>query len=141
MAEGWSRALRPTDVEPYSAGIEAHGLNPRAVVVMREVGVEIGEQRSRRLPDLLSELEQDPAAGWWPDLVVTVCDHASGHCPAFPGKVRRIHHGFDDPPRLAEGAGSEEEALEPYRRVRDEIREFVLSLPTPDQFEREESGS
>lgn len=130
MAEGWARALRSTDIEAYSAGIEAHGLNPRAVAVMQESGVDIAGQRSRRLVDLLLELAREREASWQPDLVVTVCDHASENCPVFPGKVRRIHRGFDDPPRLANAAATDEEALEPYRRVRDEIREFVRSLPT-----------
>ena len=120
MAEGWARALKGDSLEPYSAGIEAHGLNPRAVRVMREAGVEISGQRSERAE----------ALGRIPfDLVVTVCGSARASCPAFPGRTKVIHAGFDDPPRLAEGAKSEEEALGHFRRVRDEIKEFVETLP------------
>ncbi len=120
MAEGWTRRLKGDQIEPYSAGIEAHGLNPDAVRVMAEAGVDISGQRSK----LVSEL-----AGTEFDYVVTVCDNARESCPVFPGKAKVIHKGFDDPPRLAAGAKSEAERLAPYRRVRDEIREFVRSLP------------
>ena len=88
---------------------------------MAEAGVDIAGARSKRL---------DEAAGAGVDWVITVCDHAHEACPTFPERVRRLHVGFDDPPRLADGAGTEEEALRPYRRVRDEIRAFVESLPT-----------
>ena len=120
MAEGWARALKGDVIEPYSAGIEKHGINERAVRVMAEAGVDISGQQSR----LISEL---PVQNF--DYVVTVCDHAHESCPLFPGRARVIHRGFDDPPRLAAGAASEEEALEHYRRVRDEIRSFVETLP------------
>jgi arsenate reductase len=120
MAEGWSRALKRESIEPYSAGIETHGLNPRAVQVMAEAGVDISGHRSTNVSEMLdTEL----------DYVVTVCDHANEHCPIFPRKVRHVHVGFDDPPRLAKDARTEEEALSHYRRVRDEIRAFVESLP------------
>ena len=120
MAEGWARALKGDVIEPYSAGIEKHGINERAVSVMAEAGVDISGQQSR----LISEL---PVQNF--DYVVTVCDHAHESCPLFPGRARVIHRGFDDPPRLAADAASEEEALEHYRRVRDEIRAFVETLP------------
>ena len=120
MAEGWARALVGDAVEPFSAGLEARGLDPRAVRVMAEAGVDISGQRSRRLADL-GAIELDD--------VVTVCDHAHETCPLFPGGARVAHVGFDDPPRLAAGATDEEEALAPYRRVRDEIRAFVARLP------------
>jgi arsenate reductase len=120
IAEGWARALKDGVVEPYSAGIETHGLNPLAVKVMGEAGVDISGQRSKNVSELLDV----PF-----DVVVTVCDHANEHCPIFPGPVRRVHVGFDDPPRLAQGARDEEEALDHYRRVRDEIRDFVAGLP------------
>ncbi|HFQ89554.1 MAG TPA: arsenate reductase ArsC [Desulfobulbus sp.] len=120
MAEGWARALKGDVIEPYSAGIEKHGINERAVRVMAEAGVDISGQQSR----LISEL---PVQNF--DYVVTVCDHAHESCPLFPGRARVIHRGFDDPPRLAADAASEEEALEHYRRVRDEIRAFVETLP------------
>ncbi len=129
MAEGWARHLKGDVIEPYSAGIEKHGLNEKAVRVMAEAGVDISGQQSR----LVSEL---PVQDF--DYVVTVCDHAHESCPLFPGTARVVHRGFDDPPRLAAGAASEEEALEHYRRVRDEIRAFVETLPESLQEDRAE---
>ncbi len=120
MAEGWARHLLGDKVEAFSAGTEPHGLNPDAVRVMADAGVDISIQKSQHLSEFL---EEDF------DLVVTVCDNARESCPTFPGAKRTIHRSFDDPPRLAAGAGSAAEALEHYRRVRDEIREFVSSLP------------
>ncbi len=120
MAEGWARHLKSDLIEPYSAGIEAHGLNWDAVRVMAETGVDISAQRSK----LVSELAR---IGF--DYVVTVCDNAHESCPLFPGKAKVIHVGFDDPPRLAANALTEQERLAPYRRVRDEIRAFVERLP------------
>jgi len=120
MAEGWTRCLHGGRIEAYSAGIEAHGLNPDAVQVMAEAGVDISGQRSK----LVGELR-----GVEFDYVVTVCDNARESCPVFPGKAKVVHVGFDDPPRLAAGAKTEEERLTPYRRVRDEIRAFVETLP------------
>lgn len=120
MAEGWARALKSDVIEPYSAGIETHGLNPLAVKVMAEAGVDISKQRSKHV----DELKGIPF-----DYVVTVCDHAQESCPFFPGPTQVVHVGFDDPPRLAKAAKSEAEALGHYRRVRDEIRAFVEQLP------------
>ena len=120
MAEGWARRLKGHQIEPYSAGIEACGLNPVAVRVMAEAGVDISGQRSKRVEEL-ADMEFD--------YVVTVCGHAHQRCPIFRGKARVVHVGFDDPPRLAERAFTEAEKLEPYRRVRDEIRDFVMRLP------------
>jgi arsenate reductase len=120
MAEGWARHLKADRIEPYSAGIEAHGLNPNAVRVMAEAGVDISGHRSK----LVGELGEIAF-----DYVVTVCDNARESCPLFPGKAKVIHVGFDDPPRLAATAKTEAERLAPYRRVRDEIREFVTGLP------------
>jgi len=120
MAEGWARALLSDRVEARSAGTETHGLNPRAVAVMAEVGVDISGHRSKSV---------DALAGERFDWVVTVCDHARESCPVFPGAIRTAHAGFDDPPSLAEGARDEDEALGHYRRVRDEIRAFVERLP------------
>lgn len=116
MAEGWARHLLGDRVEAYSAGIEAHGLNPSAVRVMQEVGVDISGHTSK----LVSTLADARL-----DLVITVCGHADENCPAFLGKTRVVHVGFDDPPKLAKAAASEDEALGHYRRVRDEIRKFV----------------
>lgn len=120
MAEGWARALKSDVIEPYSAGIETHGMNPNAVKVMAEAGVDISGQRSKHVDEL---------EGIEFDYVVTVCDNAHESCPLFPGKTKVLHKGFDDPPRLAKDAATEEEALDSYRRVRDEIRKFVESLP------------
>ena len=120
MAEGWTRRLKGGVIEPFSAGIETHGLNPLAVKVMAEAGVDIGGQTSKTLA-ALPDLEFD--------FVVTVCGHARENCPLFPGRARVVHVGFDDPPKLAAGAKSVEDALPHYRRVRDEIRAFVESLP------------
>ncbi len=120
MAEGWARRLKGDVIEPYSAGIEAHGLNPKAVKVMAEAGVDISTHRSKHLDEL-----RDVAF----DYVVTVCDNANESCPVFPGTVKRLHVSFDDPPRLARSAKSEEEALGHYRRIRDEIHAFVENLP------------
>ena len=121
MAEGFARHLKGDQVEAYSAGLEAHGLNPNAVKVMAEAGVDITGQRSK----YVDELKEIPF-----DYVVTVCGHADEHCPVFPGRTKVVHVGFDDPPKLAKNARNEEEALGHYRRVRDEIRQFVETLPT-----------
>ena len=120
MAEGWARTLRGDRIEAHSAGVETHGLNPRAVKVMAEVGVDISAHHSKHA----DELPHVPF-----DYVVTVCDQARENCPVFPGGARRLHVAFDDPPRLARDAATEEEALGHYRRVRDEIRDFVETLP------------
>jgi arsenate reductase (thioredoxin) len=120
MAEGWARKLKSDSIEPYSAGIEPHGLDPIAVKVMAEAGVDISNNHSKHLDDF---------KGVNFDFVITVCDHAHEHCPIFPGKTRVLHFGFDDPPRLAKQAGTEQKALGIYRRVRDEIKVFVEKLP------------
>ncbi|HEX8322605.1 MAG TPA: arsenate reductase ArsC [Tepidisphaeraceae bacterium] len=120
MAEGWARALRGDRIEAYSAGVSPHGMNARAVHVMREAGVDLSGHSSKHV-DALVDVPFD--------FVVTVCGHANETCPMFPGKTKVVHVGFDDPPKLAEGSASEEEALSHYRRVRDEIRAFVLALP------------
>ncbi len=121
MAEGWARALKGDVIEAYSAGIETHGLNPLAVKVMAEAGVDIARQRSKKA-DELDSVDFD--------CVVTVCGHANETCPMWlRGRARLVHVGFDDPPALAKGAKTEGEALGHYRRVRDEIRAFVKKLP------------
>ena len=120
MAEGWTRAMRGDRIEAYSAGIETHGLNPSAVRVMREAGVDISSHQSKNVSDLM-DVDFD--------YVITVCGHAQENCPVFPGKSVVVHQGFDDPPKLAAEAKTEEEALGHYRRVRDEIRTYVESLP------------
>jgi arsenate reductase len=120
MAEGWTRHLKGDMIEPYSAGMEVHGLNPGAVKVMAEAGVDISGHRSKHLDEV-------KYIGF--DWVITVCDAANESCPVFPGKVKRHHVSFDDPPKLAKNAKSEEEALSVYRRVRDELRRYVETLP------------
>ncbi len=121
MAEGWARHLKSDVIDAYSAGIQTHGLNPNAVKVMAEAGVDISGQTSKNVNDLMDV----PF-----DAVVTVCGHANETCPAWLGKKTRILHvGFDDPPKLAKTAKSGEEALGHYRRVRDEIRAFIETLP------------
>ena len=116
MAEGWARHLHPESIDAYSAGVETHGMNDNAVRVMDEAGVDISGHYSKLVDDLLDVRF---------DLVVTVCDNAQESCPVFHGKARVEHHPFDDPPRLAADAQSEQEALDHYRRVRDEIRDFI----------------
>lgn len=119
MAEGWAMHLKSDRIEAYSAGVEPHGMNERAVKVMQEAGVDISGHRSKHVDELKNVTF---------DYVVTVCDHANETCPLFPGKTKIIHVGFDDPPRFAKEAKSEEEALGPYRRVRDEIRHFIENI-------------
>lgn len=120
MAEGWARHLKRDVIEPYSAGIEKHGLNPQAVEVMAEAGVDISGQRSNTVAEL-------PTQDF--DVVITVCAHADENCPVALHQCKVVHVGFDDPPKLAKQAVSCEEELDIYRRVRDEIRKFVESLP------------
>jgi len=124
MAEGWARQLKGDIIEVYSAGIETHGLNPNAVKVMAEAGVDISNQHSK----LLDEFRDTEL-----DAVITVCGHAHETCPYFPPRCRVIHVGFDDPPKMAEelaAKGENEEAqLNCYRKVRDDIRAFVEKLP------------
>ena len=116
MAEGWCRHLKGDIIEAYSAGIETHGLNPYAVKVMAEAGVDISGHKLKLLTDL---------AGIDFDYVVTVCGHAHESCPFFPAKSKVIHVGFDDPPKLAKDVETEEDKLNCYRRVRDEIKKFI----------------
>jgi arsenate reductase (thioredoxin) len=121
MAEGWARHLKSDVLEPYSAGIETHGLNPLAVKIMAEAGVDISRQKSKTT-DTVKDVPFD--------YVVTVCDNAHASCPLWlSGKAKVTHVGFEDPPALAKGAKSEAEALVHYRRIRDEIRVFVETLP------------
>jgi arsenate reductase len=112
MAEGWAHKLKGDVVDAYSAGVEPHGMNARAIQVMAEAGVDISGHHSKHL-DALKDVSFD--------YVVTVCDHAHESCPIFPGRTKVVHVGFDDPPRLAKDAKTEEEALNHYRRVRDQI--------------------
>jgi len=119
MAEAWAEKLHP-ELEVYSAGTAPGRVDPRAVQVMGEVGIDLSAKRSKHVDEL---------AGLEFEVVITVCDRARESCPVFPGATRRLHAGFDDPPRLAGGALTEDDALAPYRRVRDEIRVYVEDLP------------
>ena len=120
MAEGFAKALKGDVINAYSAGIEPHGMNKRAMKVMAEAGVDISSHRSKHV-DELNNVKFD--------YVVTVCGHANETCPLFPWRTKVVHVGFDDPPKLAANAENEEEALGHYRRVRDQIQAFVLTLP------------
>lgn len=119
MAEGWANHLKSDLIDAWSAGIEKHGLNPLAVKIMAEAGVDISGHSSK----LIAELPEQEF-----DYVITVCDNAHESCPLFPGKARIIHKGFSDPPLLAADATNEKEALIHYRLVRDQIRDFVKQL-------------
>ncbi len=120
MAEGWARYLKGAVIEPYSAGIEKHGMNQHAVKVMAEAGVDLSKHYSKTLEDI------GPVRF---DYVVTVCGHAHEHCPVFLGQAKVVHVGFEDPPKLTKHLPDGEEKLAVYRRVRDEIRRFVETLP------------
>lgn len=120
MAEGWARYLFADSIEAFSAGVAPDGVDPRAVAVMKEAGVDISNARSKHV----SEFD-----GQSFDIAVTVCDHAREVCPIIPGAAMTYHKGFEDPPMLARGLIGEEEVLNVYRRVREEIRRFVQGLP------------
>ncbi|HIA47875.1 MAG TPA: arsenate reductase ArsC [Candidatus Hydrogenedentes bacterium] len=134
MGEGWARHLKSDQIEAYSAGTKPHGLNRVAVKVMDQEGVDISAHGSKKI----SRLERVQF-----DYVVTVCDNAQETCPVFPGDAKVVHKSFDDPPRLAETAGSEEEAMGHYTRVRDEIRAFVEAMPQSlyDLEKKQDPGS
>ena len=116
MAEGWARALGGDWLAVKSAGIEAHGKNPRAIAVMREAGIDISDQESTRLTDDMLQ---------WSDRVVTVCGHADEHCPVLPPGTRKEHWPLSDP---AKATGSAEEIMTVFRASRDEIRRRVENL-------------
>ena len=117
MAEGLMRHLRGNEFEVFSAGTEPKGIHPLAIEAMKEIGIDISAQRSKHL-DEYGEEEFN--------YIVTLCDHAAKTCPFFPGKGERIHHSFPDP---AAEEGIREEKIETFRRVRDGLREFILSFP------------
>lgn len=120
MAHGLANTYLSDNFISYSAGIESHGLNPSAVKVMREIGIDISDYQSQTLDEF--DMGQF-------DYVFAVCDHAATNCPAFSKETDVIVHRFDDPPKLAKNANTEEEALSHYRRVRDEIKMWITSLP------------
>ena len=116
MAEGWARQLGGSDITVQSAGIEAHGKNPRAIAVMQEAGVDISQQESTRLTDdMLANV----------DVLVTVCGHADEHCPVVPGRINKIHWPLQDPAKVT---GSEEQIMQVFRASRDDIRRRVQQL-------------
>jgi len=119
MAEAWTRHLKGDIIEPYSAGVNPHEVDPRAVEAMEEVGIDISWQKSKSVNEI-GDVEFD--------YVITVCDHAQQSCPALPAKTSVVHVGFEDPPKLAAEAADEDEAMGHYRRVRDEIKAFVEKL-------------
>jgi arsenate reductase (thioredoxin) len=116
MAEGWGKHLGSDVAECESAGIEAHGKNPRAIAVMREAGVDIDDQESTRVSDEMIRQA---------DIVVTVCGHADEHCPVLPPGVKKIHWPLSDP---AKATGTEDEILAQFRATRDEVRRRVTDL-------------
>ncbi len=120
MAEAWTNFLKGDRFEAYSAGVEPKGVDPLAVEVMKEVGIDISEQKSKSVDDVW-DLDVD--------YVITLCDNAQKSCPVFPARTAVLHIGFDDPPKLAKTARTREEALDYYRKVRDDIKRYVESLP------------
>ena len=120
MAEGWTNHLKSDVITAYSAGIETHGLNQNAVKVMKEAGVDISNHESQHLNEF---------TGHHFDYVITVCSHAHETCPLFPGNARTIHVGFDAPPVLAQKLKHTDQILDCYRKVRDQIKTFILTLP------------
>lgn len=122
MAHGYFEKFHSKDYDIYSAGVETHGLNPFAVKVMKEDGQDISGYTSNHINQYLD-------IGL--DLVISVCDHAASSCPVFPGHVKKVHVPFDDPPSLAKKIDDEEKKLEPYRRVRDQIKNYVAEFSYP----------
>ena len=117
IAEGWANHLKSDVIEAYSAGIRPIGVNPKTIEVMAEAGVDISDHTSKYIDDL---------AGIEFDYVVTVCDNAREHCPLFQGRAKLIHKAFEDP---YFAGGSEEEIMAVFRKVRDQIRDYVEELP------------
>lgn len=116
MAEGWARALANENITVQSAGIEAHGKNPRAIAVMAEAGIDISAQESTRVDDAMLQAA---------DRVITVCGHADEHCPALPPATAKEHWPLEDPARAS---GSEDEIMHVFRASRDDIKQRVSEL-------------
>ena len=119
MAEGLCNEILGDKIESYSAGIEKYGLNPLAVKVMEEIGINITNQESNTFDEIKETV----------DYIITVCGNADKTCPNIIGNIKKIHKGFDDPPKLAINEEKEEDKLIHYRRVRDEIRAYIKTLP------------
>lgn len=114
MAHGWMEHFdTANELKVYSAGIETHGVNPKAKQVMQEAGIDISDHTSNHI-DEYRDIDFD--------YVITVCDHAKEHCPYFPTRATRIHHNFSDP---AKATGTEDEILSEFRKIRDEIKTFA----------------
>jgi arsenate reductase len=116
MAEGLLRYLRGKEFEVFSAGVAPKGVHPAAIQVMKEIGIDISQQQSKHVDDLLVQEF---------DYITTLCDHAAQNCPVFSGKGQRVHHGFSDPAAVQ---GSEQDVLEAFRKVRDELKQFILAF-------------
>lgn len=117
IAEGWARHLKGDLLEVYSAGIYPSSVNTRAIEVMREAGVDISGHRSKHVNEL---------AGVDFDYIVTLCDNVTEQCPQFSTKARRVHRSFQDPSFMP---GTPQEVAVAFRRLRDQIRSFVETLP------------
>jgi arsenate reductase (thioredoxin) len=116
MAEGLMRHFRGDEFDVFSAGVDPKGVHPQAIVAMLEIGVDISGQKSKHVDDLpIKEI----------DCIITLCDHAAQNCPVFPGKGVRLHQGFSDPAAVQ---GTEQDVLEAFRKVRDELKQFILAF-------------
>ena len=118
IMEGWLRFYGKEDVIVKSAGVETHGVNPRAILVMKEAGVDISSHTSNHVDEYINDEF---------DLIITVCDSAKEKCPVFPSRSETIHHNFPDP---AKADGTENEILNQFRDVRDQIKEYAKDLVT-----------
>lgn len=116
MVHGYLEKLGEGKIRVYSAGIETHGLNPKAVAVMKEDGVDISKHTSNHVNEYQSIAF---------DIILTVCDHAKENCPYIPGKAKRLHHNFPDP---AKATGSEPQVMEAFRQTRDDIKEYAANM-------------
>lgn len=119
MAEGYLRYFAKGKANIFSAGIEAHGVNPRAIQVMKEDGIDISNHTSKTIDELLNS---PPPKGGEFDFIITVCDNAKEKCPHFPSKAKKYHRNFPDPFNTK---GSEEEILEQYRKVRNMLKGYL----------------
>jgi arsenate reductase len=116
MAEGLLLHLRNNEFEVFSAGVDPKDVHPKAVQAMQDIGIDITKQKSKHIDDL-------PVKEF--DYTITLCDHAAQNCPVFSGKGQRVHHGFSDPAAVQ---GNDHEVLEAFRKVRDELKQFIISF-------------
>ena len=122
IAEGYLRHFAGEKAEIYSAGIETHGVNPRAISIMKEDGIDISKHTSNNIDEYL-DIDFD--------FVITVCDNAKEHCPVFPTKAKKFHYNFPDP---AKSKGTEEEVLEEFRQVRQMIKSYSQQFVSDNLF-------